>query len=349
MSNRIAHALKPATQWHTGGSGFATTDAGQVDLPGLSLHHGGRLAPVTIAWRLAGTPGAPVVAALGGISAHRHSFDIDDPRLGWWSALVGPGLPLDTTRYRVLGIDYLGSSAGSTGPHPGQGDFASIDTRDQAAALLAVCDALGIARLHAIAGASYGGMVGFALAELAPERVGHVLAISAAHRSNALATAWRAVQREIVRHALSLGDGPGGLRIARALAMTTYRTRAELNSRFPAAAPGADGRTEFPVQAYLFARGDDYARRHRPESFLCLSESIDLHRIDPARIRVPVTLVGVTEDQLVTLDEVRELAGRLAGPCELIELHSQYGHDAFLKERELFAPAFAAALDGARQ
>jgi homoserine O-acetyltransferase len=348
MRYQVAQALKPATSWLAERAAVATADEGRIELANLSLHHGGRLAPVTIAWRLAGAPRAPVVAALGGISAHRRAYDADDPRLGWWSALVGPGLPLDTTRFRVLGIDYLGGSAGSTGPHPGQADFPAIDSHDQAAALLAVCDTLGITRLHAVAGASYGGMVGLALAELVPDRIRHVLTISAAHRSNALSTAWRAVQREIVRHALSLGDGPGGLRIARALAMTTYRTRAELNARFSAATQAADGRTVFPVEDYLFARGDDYARRHTPESFLWLSESIDLHRIDPARIQVPVTLVAVVEDQLVTLDEVRELAGQLAGPCQLIELRSHYGHDTFLKERQLLAPAFAAALDGAR-
>ena len=337
MSYHVSHALQPATVW---------VEEGQVELASLRLHHADRLTPVTIAWRLAGAPGAPVIAALGGISAHRCVFDVNEPRTGWWQGLVGPGLPLDTMRFRVLGIDWLGGSAGSTGPRPGQTDFPSLDSRDQAAALLAVCDALGIARLHAVAGASYGGMVGLALAELAPERVRHVLAISATHRTDPLATAWRSVQRAIVRHSLSLGDGAGGLRIARALAMATYRTRGEFKKRFPVEAHG-DGRPVFPVEDYLFARGDDYARRHTPESFLCLSESIDLHRVDPARIRVPVTLVGVTEDQLVPLDEIRALACALAGPCELIELHSQYGHDTFLKERELLAPAFTAALDGA--
>jgi homoserine O-acetyltransferase len=345
MSNRNAHAVRLVTGWN---AGDVAADEGLIELQSLPLRHGGNLAPVTIAWRLAGASGAPVVAALGGISAHRRAFDTDDPRLGWWPALVGPGLPLDTTRFRVLGIDYLGGSADSTGPRTGQAHVSAIASHDQAAAILAVCDRLGIGRLHAFAGASYGGMVGLALAELAPERVRHVLAISAAHRSNALSTAWRCVQREIVRHALSLGDGPGGLRIARALAMTTYRTRAELDARFPAIAQDADGSTNFPVESYLFARGDDYVRRHTPESFLCLSESIDLHRVAPSRIRVPVTLVGIAEDQLVTLIEVRELARRLSGPCELLELHSPYGHDAFLKERELLAPAFAAALDGAR-
>lgn len=323
-------------------------EQGLLQLPALALHHGGRLAGVTIAWRLAGAAGTPVVAALGGISANRTVFDAAVPEQGWWRELVGPGLPLDSTRFRVLGLDWLGGSGETTGPHPGQTDFPSIDTRDQATALLAVCDALGIGRLHAFAGASYGGMVGLALAELAPARVGHVLAISAAHRSNPLTTGWRAVQRAIVRHALELGDGPGGLRIARALAMTTYRTRAEFSARFPAGALGGPGRPEFPVERYLFARGDDFAARHRPEAFLCLSESIDLHEVDPRRIRTPVTLAAVIEDQLVTVDDVRELAARLPAPCRLLELHSRFGHDAFLKERAALAPAFTAALGAGR-
>lgn len=338
MSQGITYALKPAN---------LRIEEGHIDLASLPLHCGGRLAPVTVAWRLAGAPAAPVIAALGGISAHRRVFDVDEPQLGWWRGLVGPGLPLDTSCFRVLGIDWLGGSGESTGPLPGDSAFPPLDSRDQATALLAVCNALGISRLHAVAGASYGGMVGLALAELAPERVRHVLAISAAHGSDSLSTAWRAVQREIVRHALEHGDGPGGLRIARALAMTTYRTRGEFRARF-AVESHDKVRPVFPVEEYLFARGDDYARRHSPESFLCLSESIDLHRIDPARIRVPVTLVAIAEDQLVPLSDIRELAAGLAGPTGLIELNSKYGHDAFLKERELLAPAFAVALDGAR-
>ncbi|MGH8244539.1 MAG: alpha/beta fold hydrolase, partial [Steroidobacteraceae bacterium] len=220
-----------------------------------------------------------------------------------------------------------------------------LDARDQAAALLAVCDRLGIARLHAVAGASYGGMVGLALAESAPSRVGVVLAISAAHRSNALATGWRSIQRAIVRHGIALGDGAGGLALARALAMTTYRTRAGFERRF-AAQDGDAAEGPFAVERYLLARGAAYAKLARPETFLCLSESIDRHRVDPARIRVPVRLVAVAEDQLVTLAEMRELARLLAGPTVLHELHSDCGHDAFLKERDLLAPAFRAALEG---
>jgi homoserine O-acetyltransferase len=297
---------------------------------------------VVVAWRLVGPGGAPVVAALGGISAGREACDPDDPGRGWWRELAGPGLPLDTDRHAVLAIDWLGGTGASSAPGPGHDGFPAVDARDQARALLAVCDRLRIARLHAAAGASYGGMVALALAEIAPARVGGVLAISTSHRANALAAGWRGIQRAIVRHGLALGDGAGALALARSLAMTTYRTRAELDRRFPVDAPSGSA----AVEQYLLARGAAYAGATRPESFLCLSESIDRFRLDPARVRVPVHLVAIAEDQLVTPGEVRELARSLAGPVVLHELHSEYGHDAFLKERDLLAPAFRAALEG---
>jgi len=318
---------------------------GLLGMARLPLHHGGALERAVVAWRLVGPVGAPVVAALGGISADRTACDPEVPGRGWWRALAGPGLPLDTDRHAVLGIDYLGSGA-SSAPMPGQTDFPLIDSRDQAAALVAVCDGLGIARLHAVAGASYGGMVGLALAECAPLRVRRVLAISAAHRSHALATGWRCTQRAIVRHSLALGDRSGGLALARALAMTTYRTRAGFERQFPAPIGGGAVPGAFEVERYLGARGAEFARRTCPENFLSLSESIDRHRVDPARIHVPVDLVGIAEDQLVTLTEMRELAGLLAGPAVLHELHSEFGHDAFLKETDLLAPAFRAVLEG---
>jgi homoserine O-acetyltransferase len=323
-----------------------STSQGLLGVARLPLHGGAVLERGVIAWRLVGPAGAPVVAVLGGISAHRVACDLENPGRGWWRELVGPGRPLDTDRYAVLGIDWLGGAGASSAPMPGQADFPAVDARDQAAALLAVCDGLGIARLHAVAGASYGGMVGLSLAEIAPTRVGTVLAISAAHRSHALATGWRSVQRAIVRHSLALGDGPGGLALARALAMTTYRTRAELERRFPVQGTPGSRSQDFAVGQYLLARGAAYAESTRPECFLCLSESIDRFHADPARIRVPVHLVAIAADQLVTLAEIRELADALGGPAVLHELQSEYGHDAFLKETELLAPAFRAALEG---
>jgi len=328
-------------------SGGREASEGILRLPGdFLLHHGGALRDVEVAWRLDGARGAPVVVALGGISAHRRIFCIEDPRAGWWSELAGPGLPLDSTRYRLLGFDFLGGSGQSTGPAGRGASFPPVSSLDQAEILKALCDELGIHRLHAIAGASYGGMVALAFGQRYPERVKRLLVISASHTADPLATAWRSVERECVRFGLARGDGPGGLRLARALAMATYRTRAEFDQRFSREARRAGDRMLFPVEEYLFARGEAYASRYAPASFLCLSESIDLHRVEPERISVPATLVGVTGDQLVTIHEMRELERRLEGPARLHELDSLYGHDAFLKERERLTPIFREGLEG---
>jgi hypothetical protein len=100
---------------------------GVLDVPGeVSLYHGGRLSGIRIAWRLAGPANAPVVCALGGISANRRVFDEENPKQGWWSEVVGPGRALDAERFRVLSFDYLGGSAETTGP--GRGGLAAVPT-----------------------------------------------------------------------------------------------------------------------------------------------------------------------------------------------------------------------------
>jgi homoserine O-acetyltransferase len=286
-------------------------DAVHVLPGGLDLHFGGRLERVEVAWRLAGAQGAPVVAVLGGISAGRNVFSLDAASPGWWEDAIGPGRALDTDRFRVLGIDFLGGSHRTTGPGPGQ-VFPSVSAFDQAALLVALMDHLGLERLQASLGASYGGMVTLALAQAHPGRVRHAVVLSAAHRTHPMSTAWRSVQRAIVRYALGHGEGPRGLVLARALAMATYRSAREFEERFPGPAEATPDGFRFPVESYLMARGESYAAVYKPEAFVCLSESIDLHRVEPEAIRVPTTLLGVTEDQLVPLADMRELRDLLA-------------------------------------
>lgn len=315
---------------------------GILEIPGtFKLHFGGQLVNVRVAWRLVGQEG-PVIAALGGISAGR--FVTGATPRGWWSEIVGPGLALDTSRCRLLGFDFLGGSGETTGPHAGQTGFPSISAYDQTVVLEHLIRHLGVARLDAIVGASYGGMVALAFAERHPDLVQRLVVISAADRPHPMATAWRSVQRATVRYALNKGDGPEGLRLARALAMATYRTPAEFSVRFDAEPTRIDGRFQFPVESYLLARGDAYASSYVPEAFLCLSESIDLHRVDAASIRVPATLVAVREDQLVPIADMRALLQRLDGPADLVELSSLYGHDAFLKERSALQSIFERVL-----
>ncbi|MET0657316.1 MAG: homoserine O-succinyltransferase, partial [Steroidobacteraceae bacterium] len=329
-----------------------STPAGEVVQEGVlelqqpfGLYYGGTLSHVRVAWRLAGAAGTPIVVALGGISAHRQVYG-DSGARGWWDGIVGPNQPLDTTRVRVLGLDYLGGSGGTTGPKAEQRDFPSISAFDQAELLERVRAHLGIEHFAAIAGASYGGMVALAYAARYAGHVRRLIVISAAHRTHPMATAWRSVQREVVRFAVAKGDSAGGLRLARALAMATYRTPGEFADRFCGEPSRREQRFEFPVERYLLARGDAYALSYRAESFVCVSESIDLHRIDPSAIRTPVSLVAVREDQLVPLADMRELGARLAGESNLIELSSPFGHDAFLKESQALAAVFAPLVSG---
>jgi homoserine O-acetyltransferase len=219
-----------------------------------------------------------------------------------------------------------------------------VSAYDQAELLLRLLNHLGISSVRAIAGASYGGMVALAFGERYPERVARLIVISAADRAHPMASAWRVVQRRIVRFALESGKPAQGLELARALAMATYRSPEEFSARFAGAARKEDDRFVLPVEEYLFARGAEYAQRYRPESFVCLSESIDLHRVDAGRVFAPVTAVAVREDQLVPLADMRAMVARLPN-AELHEISSVYGHDAFLKENRHLKPIFATVLN----
>lgn len=308
----------------------------------MSLHHGGKLSGVHIAWRIVGPTDAPVVCALGGISANRRVCATEDARQIWWGQIAGSTCALDSDRFRVLSFDYLGGSGESTGPVDGAA-FPSISSYDQATVLAAVLDELGINSLRAIAGGSYGGMVALAFGERYPERVSQLLVIGAADRAHPMATAWRSVQRRIVRFAADCGRSKDGVQLARALAMSTYRSSEEFAARFGGTPNEGEQGFVFPVEDYLFSRGADYAAKTKPEAFLCLSESIDLHRVDASRIFVPTAAVAIREDQLVPPGDVRTMVARLP-TGRLHEISSVYGHDAFLKESEQLRPIFRAAL-----
>ena len=303
---------------------------GVLAVPGdWALHHGARLPAVRIAWRLAGPKDAPVLCALGGIWCDRRLFDPDDPQEGCWREVAWPGRPLDANRFRILSFDYLGGRGGSTGPQAGT-PLPSVSTYDQAEALARLLDHLQIASLHAIVGGSYGGMVALAFAERHPERVSALAIISAADRAHPMAIAWHSIQRHIVQFAIAAGREQEGLKLARAIGMSLYRSAEEFAARFPALPRQQDSRFVFPVEGYLFANSVDIAGI-RAEAFLCLSESLDLHQVDASRIFVPTTVIGAREDQLVPLSDVRALAARLS-TAQLHEISSIYGHDAYLRE-----------------
>ncbi len=306
-----------------------------LELAPFTLHYGDALPDARIAYRLIGHEHGPLVAVLGGISAHR--IVCGSPPEHWWPEMVGPGLGIDTRRYRVLGIDYIGGRGQSSTPADGA-SFPSISCYDQAKALSLVVQRLGARPLHAIVGASYGGMVALCFAEKHPQLIRHILVLSGADKAQVLSTAWRSVQRQIVREAIARGDGASGLKLARALAMATYRSSVEFSLRFGGAPTRGADRFRFPIEDYLFARGDDYVQKYRAESFLALSESIDLHSMDATQVQTPATLIAVREDQLVPYHDMQALSARLNGPRQLIEINSIFGHDAFLKESAALTP-----------
>lgn len=308
----------------------------------FSLHHGDKLATLEIGWRCVGDPSHPIVVALGGISAHRVVCDQTDPANGWWRTMVGPGLPVPSDRFQILSFDYLGGSGLTSGPRDSL-VFPSVSTVDQAALLHLIMDHLAIESIHAFVGASYGGMVGLAFAARHPQRLQRLIVLSAAHRTHPMATAWRSVQRRIVRLGARLGDTRSALALARGLAMSTYRSPEEFLQRFDGdARQTADGAV-FPVEDYLLARGEQYAARHSAGSFVSLSESIDLHRIDPTRITVPVSALAVSSDQLVPLADMQTLAAMLPNG-RLTQIDSIFGHDAFLKEPQQLHSFFEQSL-----
>jgi homoserine O-acetyltransferase len=310
--------------------------SGVTALPPLSLQHGGQVTRGRLAWRSYGDTALPAILVLGGISAHRHvAYSESDAQAGWWQDLAGPGHAVDTTQFRVLGTDWLGGSGDSTNagelPHA-HGDIPAITPADQARAIVALLDALGIASLHACIGASYGGMVALAQGALFPRRVKQLLVMGAAHQPHPMATGLRSLQRSIVRLGVERGAGREALCIARGLGVTTYRSPREFAQRFRATPLCDAGRFRFEVQDYLAHQGETFADRFSPESFLCLSQSIDLHDIDPAAVRVPTALVAFDPDAIAPVWQVRELAQRLGERCSLDVITTLYGHDAFLKE-----------------
>lgn len=279
--------------------------------------------------RIVGAEGAPVTALLGGISAHR--FAADEPGVtGWWGSLAGPGKALDPGRRRFLTFDYLPGGDDESGWVP--------TTLDQGEALLAIAQAAGVQQFD-IVSASYGGMVALSLAAAAPEALTRIAVIGAAHCTHPMTAARRAIQRDMVRLGLKTGETREAMIVARALAMTTYRTGAEFDARFTAPAP--DSPDAAGVAVYLRSRGEAYADIMPPQRFLALSESMDTHRVDPAAIRRPVRLVAIAEDEIAPLSDMQALRDALPD-CEWRRFSSAYGHDAFLKAPD----AVAAALDG---
>jgi homoserine O-acetyltransferase len=298
------------------------------------------------AYELAGPPDAPVIIALGGISAGRHvAATSSNTSPGWWEGVAGPGRALDTRRYRILGVEFLDGGRGEDG-RPAR----IVTTHDQADAIVAVLEQLGIERVHAVVGASYGGMVALAFAERHPTRLDRLVVLGAAHEADPNATAIRVIQRGTVELGIETGRSHEALILARGLAMTTYRGERELADRFDVNTNGPDvsgANATFPVERYLRHAGARFAKVFTPERFLALSLSADLHRVAPESIHVPTTVVSFEGDRVIPRRQTLNLAARLGSPLSdiaHIDIRTLYGHDGFLLEVEAVSAAITQGL-----
>ncbi len=277
---------------------------------GLELECGVTLAPVTLAYRTYGTlaPGAGnailVCHALTGdqYAAETHPVSA---RPGWWSRLVGPGLPVDTDRHFVICINVLGGCMGSTGPRSDRGDgepwgtgFPPVTIRDMVRAQALVVSHLGIDRLFAVIGGSMGGMQVLSWAATFPERVFAAVPIATAPFHSAQNIAFNEVSRQAIfadpdwRGGRYWEDGripARGLAVARMMAHITYLSEEALSRKFgrrrqaeapPAPTPGPRATLGpfgemFEVESYLRHQGSSFVRRFDANSYLTVTRAMD--------------------------------------------------------------------------
>lgn len=265
----------------------------------------------------------------------------------WWEPLIGPGRALDTDRIGVLCANLLGGRYGTTGPttlepatgRPYGAAFPEVTARDQARAQWALVDALGIDRLALVSGGSLGGMVALEVAVGRPAAVGSVVPIAAPAATGPMAIAWNHLQLRLIDE---LGDE--GLRLARQLAMTTYRSEADFESRFGRRIE-PDGRHS--IVSYLSHQGDKLLDRFDVDTYRVLVGAMDSHDVGRGRGGAVPALrplaaagtrlvgIGIAGDILYGPDQVAALVAAAAEAglrADYREISSTKGHDAFLVE-----------------
>ena len=297
-----------------------------VDLGAFTLESGETLSDPYLHIRLHGRDGRPVIIAAGGVSAGRMVADADDIA-GWWRAIANPDGAIDASRFQIFGFDFL----------PGdESGLKTITPADQARAVKIALDKLGVVKIHAFVGASYGGCVGLSFASLYPEMLKKLCVISAAAKADPMTTALRGVQRRIIKFAQETGREKEGVALARELAMTTYRTGDEFRDRFRSEAKGARPGDPYDVCEYLESRGRAYAEKMSANRYLTLSDSLDRANADAERITAECLFIAATTDRLVPAADTENTSRCVKGPARYLAVESRVGHDAFLCDTQLF-------------
>jgi homoserine O-acetyltransferase len=350
-----------------------------IDLPSpFRMKRGGSLRGARIAYETWGEL-APArdnaVLIVTGLSPGAHAASSpQDPALGWWEDMLGPGKAIDTRRWFVICVNSLGSCKGSTGPasaHPDDGlpyrlRFPELCIEDVAEAAWQVVAALGISKLAAVIGPSMGGMTAQALALAHPEACPNLVLISSAPQALPFAIAVRSLQREAIRLDPDWRGGDYtnqqlpvmGMRLARKLGVMTYRSPLEWKQRFGRARvefrPSEPFEREFQIEAYLEGHALRFVGSFDPNCYLYLSRSMDWFDLAEyggtveagfQRMQVRRALViGVETDILFPVEQQEQQAEglRLAGASVDFQTPpSLQGHDAFLVDFRHFCPIIA--------
>src|SRR3954466_867404 len=226
-------------------------------------------------------------------SHHVAGFYLDEKNnSGWWDNLVGPGKPLDTRRFFVVGSNYLGSCFGSTGPasvNPATGkpwgaDFPVVTVEDWVEAQARLADRLGIERFAAVIGGSLGGMQAMQWTLSYPDRIRHALVIAAASRLSTQNIAFNDVARQAIVSDPDFHGGnfyahdaipARGLKLARMLGHITYLSEDLLREKFGRLLKrdeyGFNYDVEFEIESYLRYQGDKFAQVFDANTYLLMT------------------------------------------------------------------------------
>ena len=287
----------------------------------------------------------------------------DHANVGWWDNMIGPGKPLDTNRFFVIGVNNLGSCFGSTGPQsvnpdtgrPWGGDFPLVTVEDWVDAQARLADRLGIAQFAAVMGGSLGGMQALAWAIRYPQRIRHALLIAAAPNLSAQNIAFNEVARQAILtdpdfhegHFAAHGTLPRrGLSVARMIGHITYLSDLQMEEKFGRGL--RDGLNysfapEFQIESYLRYQGEKFAEYYDANTYLRITKALDY--FDPAvategnlaRALAPATcrflVVSFTTDWRFPPARSREIVKALVDrrrDVSYAEINAPHGHDAFL-------------------
>ena len=338
----------------------------------IALKSGARLDAYELAYETYGTLNAArsnAVLVCHALNASHHVAGVyaDDPEnIGWWDNLIGPGKPLDTDRFFVVGVNNLGGCHGSTGPasiNPATGqqwgaDFPLVTVEDWVEAQSRLATFLGIDRFAAIMGGSLGAMQAMQWAISQPQRVAHSIVIAAAPKLSAQNIAFNEVARQAITtdpdfhggNYYSQGVVPKrGLRIARMIGHITYLSDDAMAEKFGRERRGGELKfnfdVEFQIESYLRYQADKFAERFDANTYLRITKALDY--FDPAAASggdlsaalAPAVarflVVSFTSDWRFSPARSHEIVKALLDNrlgVSYAEIDAPHGHDAFLME-----------------